>query len=95
MSWAARFMVIASFCQRHPARSAFARCLGCGALVCQECATPVAGIMHCPACLLLRTSSQTTRARVPGLPLLVIIAGGWMLTHITPWALAIVAGWGR
>ncbi len=88
-------MVIASFCQRHPTRAAFARCPGCGALVCQECATPVAGIMHCPECLLVRTTSQTSQARVPVMQILVIVAGGLLLTQITPWALAIVVGWGR
>ena len=87
---------VSAFCQRHPARAAFARCPGCGVLVCQECATPVAGIIHCPACL-TRRASPTTEPRHRGLILqgAVLLAAAWLLTHLAPWALSVVGRWGR
>lgn len=84
-------------CSRHPSRPAFARCQACGVVVCQECATPVAGIMNCPACLVRRTAAAPAR-RFPWrlLPLtLALPLSCWLIVHLAPWAVGVVVGWFR
>jgi len=38
-------------CAFHHERPAFARCMTCAKMLCQECATQWDGIWHCAACL--------------------------------------------
>ncbi len=38
-------------CTNHPDRSAWARCMSCQKVLCQECATEWEGINYCIACL--------------------------------------------
>jgi hypothetical protein len=83
-------------CHRHAARPAFARCMACGVAVCQECATPFDGVMHCPDCL---AALAGRRHRRPWLaPLLWLAAGAgalWLCSHLAVWSLGVVTGWFR
>jgi len=46
-------------CRYHPDRAGLGVCSGCGATVCEECATRVEGILHCRECLRLLSAGPT------------------------------------
>jgi hypothetical protein len=51
-------------CSVHDQRPAFARCMSCAKMLCQECATQWDGIWHCAACLGTKRSATVRRAPV-------------------------------
>lgn len=50
-------------CAHHAERPAFARCMACAKMLCQECVTQWDGIWYCAACL---GAKRGTRARPSG-----------------------------
>jgi hypothetical protein len=51
-------------CAVHFERHAFARCMTCGKMLCQECATQWDGIWHCAACLGVKRGAKVERSPV-------------------------------
>ena len=49
-------------CVNHAERPAFARCMSCGKMLCQECATQWDGIWHCAECLAASRSANVQRS---------------------------------
>ena len=48
-------------CSLHDARPAFARCMTCTKMLCQECATQWDGIWHCASCLAAKRAQSVRR----------------------------------
>lgn len=96
LNFAAIVMVSTSIarCATHPERPAFARCMSCTKMLCQECATQWEGIWHCAACLAARR--EKTVARSPAgawigvvlVSLIFLYLGARMMV----WAGALIAG---
>ena len=55
-------------CTYHADRPAFARCMSCSKMLCQECATQWDGIWHCAACLAAKRGTDRAKSH----------AGGWI-----------------
>ena len=51
-------------CSYHEMRPAFARCMSCTKMLCQECATQWDGIWHCAACLGALRATKRQRSPV-------------------------------
>jgi hypothetical protein len=51
-------------CSYHADRHAFARCMSCAKMLCQECATQWDGIWHCAACLGAKRKGTVERSGV-------------------------------
>jgi len=51
-------------CAIHADRPAFARCMSCAKMLCQECATQWDGIWHCAACLGTKRGARVQRSGV-------------------------------
>ena len=49
-------------CSVHAERRAFARCMGCTATLCHECATQWDGIWHCATCLVAKRETVVERS---------------------------------
>jgi hypothetical protein len=49
-------------CALHAERPAFARCMACAKMLCQECATQWDGIWHCAACLAAKRDARVERS---------------------------------
>jgi len=49
-------------CAIHAERPAFARCMSCSKMLCQECATQWDGIWHCAACLGAKRGKRAERS---------------------------------
>jgi len=81
-------------CSFHSARPAFARCMACATMLCQECATQWDGIWHCAACLAAKRGSRRERSRVLswisviGASILVLYLGA----RVMVWTGAVIAG---
>lgn len=61
---------IARVCALHPTRAAYATCMACRRLCCQECATTWDGIHYCRECLARRSAARPQRA-----PLAQVLSG--------------------
>lgn len=55
-------------CAYHEERPAFAVCMSCAKLLCQECASQWDGIWHCSACLAAKRAAVVGESH----------AGGWI-----------------
>ena len=55
-------------CAFHDERPAYAVCMSCAKLLCQECASQWDGIWHCAACLAAKRGTDRRRSH----------AGGWI-----------------
>lgn len=81
-------------CSVHERRPAFARCMACAKMLCQECATQWDGIWHCAACLaakrgrVVRRSPFFSWAAVVTLSLFMLFAGA----RVMVWTAALLAG---
>jgi hypothetical protein len=81
-------------CAVHQQRPAFARCMTCSKMLCQECATQWDGIWHCAACLGARRTASVERSRVPAwigvvvASLILLYAGARLMV----WTGAVIAG---
>lgn len=80
-------------CSVHEQRPAFARCMSCAKMLCQECATQWDGIWHCAACLGSKRGASVQRSPVFGwiavvtLALFMLFAGA----RVMVWTAAILA----
>ncbi|MDP9194451.1 MAG: B-box zinc finger protein [Acidobacteriota bacterium] len=81
-------------CSAHEQRPAFARCMTCAKMLCQECATQWDGIWHCASCLGSRRGAVVQRSQFFGwvavatLSLLMLFAGA----RVMVWMAAMIAG---
>jgi hypothetical protein len=81
-------------CATHLERAAYARCMACRTMLCQECATQWDGIWHCASCLGAKRGAQVERSPlfgwvvVVGSSLVLLYAGA----RVMAWAGALVAG---
>jgi hypothetical protein len=80
-------------CATHLQRPAYARCMTCSRMLCQECATQWDGIWHCAGCLGAKRGSQVERS--PVLSWLAVISSSVILLYAGAramvWAGAILA----
>ena len=80
-------------CSVHEQRPAFARCMSCAKMLCQECATQWDGIWHCASCLGAKRGATVRRSPVFGwiavvtLSLFILFAGA----RVMVWTAAILA----
>jgi hypothetical protein len=78
----------------HEQRPAFARCMSCAKMLCQECATQWDGIWHCAACLSARRHPDVRRSpffswlSVVAVSLFMLFAGA----RVMVWTAALLAG---
>ncbi|MFP5245290.1 MAG: hypothetical protein ACLGH0_01255, partial [Thermoanaerobaculia bacterium] len=78
----------------HDTRPAFARCMSCSKMLCQECATQWDGIWHCASCLAAKRGASVQRSAVPAwigvvaASLLLLFAGA----RVMVWTAALIAG---
>jgi hypothetical protein len=81
-------------CEFHEARPAFARCMSCAKMLCQECATQWDGIWHCAACLAAKRAATTQRS--PVFSWLAVLTTSLVLLYlgarVMVWTGAILAG---
>ena len=81
-------------CSVHEQWPAFARCMSCGKMLCQECATQWDGIWHCATCLGTKRGAVVQRSplfswiAVITLSLFMLFAGA----RVMVWTAALVAG---
>jgi hypothetical protein len=81
-------------CSVHDQRPAFARCMTCTKMLCQECATQWDGIWHCATCLAAKRGSAVQRSplfawiAVVMLSLTMLFAGA----RVMVWTAALVTG---
>jgi len=61
-------------CAFHESRPAFARCMSCAKMLCQECATQWDGIWHCSRCLAAKRGATIERTSIGGWISLVVAA---------------------
>jgi hypothetical protein len=81
-------------CTFHAQRPAFARCMSCAKMLCQECATQWDGIWHCAACLAARRGTGRARSGFgswvgAGLMSLIFLYLG---ARVMVWTGALIAG---
>ena len=80
-------------CSVHEQRPAFARCMSCAKMLCQECATQWDGIWHCASCLASKRGASVRRSpvfswiAVVTLSLFMLFAGA----RVMVWTAAILA----
>jgi hypothetical protein len=67
-------------CVFHEERPAFAVCMSCAKLLCQECANQWDGIWHCAECLAAKRAGVTHESH----------AGGWLMVTAASLALLFV-----
>jgi len=81
-------------CSFHETRPAFARCMSCSKMLCQECATQWDGIWHCAACLAARRGTKRERSRV--VSWISVVAVSILLLYlgarVMVWTGAVIAG---
>jgi hypothetical protein len=81
-------------CSFHEGRPAFARCMSCAKMLCQECATQWDGIWHCAACLALKRGAK--RRRSPVFSWISVVAASLLLLYlgarVMVWTAAVIAG---
>lgn len=81
-------------CAFHPQRPAFANCMTCRKVLCQECATQWDGIWHCHACLTAKRGEGVQRMPVMGW--ILVIAASFLIlfcsAHVMVWTGALLAG---
>jgi hypothetical protein len=81
-------------CAFHDTRPAFARCMSCAKMLCQECATQWDGIWHCAGCLAAKRGASVQRSHaaswigVAALSLILLYAGA----RVMVWTGALIAG---
>ena len=81
-------------CSVHDQRPAFARCMTCQKMLCQECATQWDGIWHCAACLGSRRGAAVQRSpffswiAVVALSLVMLFTGA----RVMVWTAALIGG---
>jgi len=81
-------------CAVHEQRPAFARCMSCSKMLCQECATQWDGIWHCAACLSTKRGAAVKHRPVPAwiavvtASLILLFAGA----RVMVWTAAVIAG---
>ena len=96
LNFAATEMVSTSIarCTIHLERPAFARCMSCAKMLCQECATQWEGIWHCAACLGLKRGKSV--ARSPAGAWIGVVTVSLILLYlgarVMVWAGALIAG---
>jgi hypothetical protein len=82
-------------CATHLDRAAYARCMSCKSMLCQECATQWEGIWHCAACLAKKRGAAA--ARSPVLSWIGVLAFSltflYLGARVMVWASALVASW--
>ncbi len=81
-------------CSVHGQRPAFARCMSCAKMLCQECATQWDGIWHCAPCLAAKRGSPVRRSSWFGW-VTVIALSSFMLfagARVMVWTAAFLAG---
>ena len=81
-------------CAHHAERPAFARCMSCAKMLCQECATQWDGIWYCAACLGAKRGGKAARSGA-GAWLAVIFFSAVFLylgARVMVWASALIAG---
>ena len=81
-------------CAFHAERPAFARCMRCTKMLCQECATQWDGIWHCAGCLGARRGAGVRRSPFAswlgvGLMSLILLYLG---ARVMVWTGALIAG---
>lgn len=82
-------------CATHLQRPAYARCMSCQSMLCQECATQWEGIWHCTACLGKRRGATAAKSPVAswiGVSLL-SLTFLYLGARVMVWASALVASW--
>ena len=81
-------------CSFHDARPAFARCMSCSKMLCQECATQWDGIWHCAECLAHKREAR--RGRAPVFSWISVVAASLLLLYlgarVMVWTGAVIAG---
>ena len=81
-------------CSYHADRPAFARCMSCAKMLCQECATQWDGIWHCAACLGVKRGTKRQSSRV--LSWIGVIAASLLFLYlgarVMVWTGAVIAG---
>ena len=81
-------------CTYHADRPAFARCMSCAKMLCQECATQWDGIWHCASCLGAKRGARGQRSGVGSflgaavLSLIFLYCGA----RVMVWTSAFIAG---
>ena len=81
-------------CSVHEQRPAFARCMSCSKMLCQECATQWDGIWHCASCLAAKRGAIVQRSpifswvSVITLSLFLLFVGA----RVMVWTAALLAG---
>jgi hypothetical protein len=82
-------------CATHLERPAYARCMACSSMLCQECATQWEGIWHCASCLAQKRGTSHGRSPI-GSWIGVAVASLTFLylgARVMVWASALVASW--
>ncbi|HEY0141460.1 MAG TPA: hypothetical protein VGF48_11240 [Thermoanaerobaculia bacterium] len=82
-------------CAIHEQRAAFARCMSCAKMLCQECATQWDGIWHCSACLGAKRTSTVARSPVLAWIGVVLVSLTFLYlgARLMVWSGAVIAGW--
>lgn len=80
-------------CSVHEQRPAFARCMSCAKMLCQECATQWDGIWYCASCLGAKRGATVRRSPVFGWIAVVTLALFMLFTgaRVMVWTAAILA----
>jgi len=80
-------------CAVHFERHAFARCMTCAKMLCQECATQWDGIWHCAACLGVKRGAKVERSPVLSWIAVVTVAAAMLFAgaRLMVWTAAVVA----
>jgi hypothetical protein len=81
-------------CAIHADRPAFARCMACAKMLCQECATQWDGIWHCSTCLGARRGTRTERSPAASWigVALVSLTFLYLGARVMVWTSALIAG---
>lgn len=81
-------------CSYHDQRPAFARCMSCTKMLCQECATQWDGIWHCAPCLGAKRGKKTRRAPVLSWLSVIIVSLAclYLGARVMVWTGAVIAG---
>jgi hypothetical protein len=80
-------------CAVHFERHAFARCMTCAKMLCQECATQWDGIWHCAQCLGVKRGAQVERSPLLSWIGVALVSAALLFTgaRVMVWTAAVIA----
>ena len=80
-------------CAVHFERHAFARCMTCAKMLCQECATQWDGIWHCAQCLGVKRGAKVERSPLLSWIGVALVSAALLFTgaRVMVWTAAVIA----